>query len=388
MATAARFLEEVSPSATPATKIHRGGVEVIEQWADQWRSLCDDAVDDQPFYRPEWIAAHVRAFTPEAKVRLLTVTIQGRLVALLPLLEERAIFCGIPVRRLRAPVNGHSCRFDAVLRRGPEGEVAVKSLWDQLKATPGWDLLELEAVPTGGTISALAGIAKQDRFQAAEIAMSPNPYIRIPKDLASRRALPPNKKLRSQLGTIRCKLANHGELKLRRISRADCAALQGFYHFEAAGWKGLEKTAIASSPQRVRFYDEITRWAEQFGYLSMYLLELNDEVLAAHFGLSYKGRYFSPKVTYAENFGQWAPGHLIVDEILRDCVERGIHEYDITGQNDSWKRKWTDQTRGQCTQYIFSKGFSGKLACFARFRARPWLRDALNPWLRRRAGTR
>jgi CelD/BcsL family acetyltransferase involved in cellulose biosynthesis len=91
-----------------------GGVEVIERGADAWRILCDESVDKQPFYRPEWIAAHIRAFTPKASVLLLTVTVQGRLCLVLPLLQERTLFCGLPLRRLRAPVNSHSCRFDAV----------------------------------------------------------------------------------------------------------------------------------------------------------------------------------------------------------------------------------------------------------------------------------
>jgi hypothetical protein len=47
---------------------HRGGVEVIERWADRWHSLCTQSTDDQPLFRPEWIAAHIRAFTPRPRV--------------------------------------------------------------------------------------------------------------------------------------------------------------------------------------------------------------------------------------------------------------------------------------------------------------------------------
>ena len=64
---------------------HRGGVEVVERWADEWRNLCNEAVDDQPFYRPEWIAAHIRAFSPQAKVVLVTVSCEEKLLFILPL---------------------------------------------------------------------------------------------------------------------------------------------------------------------------------------------------------------------------------------------------------------------------------------------------------------
>lgn len=384
MATAAHPVEEIPSRASPIVSIDRGGVEIVDRWADEWRRLCEEAVDDQPFYHPEWIAAHIRAFTPKAKVLLLTVMIDSKLSAVLPLLEERALFCGVPVRRLRAPVNGHSCRFDAVRSRGSDGDVSVQALWEALRRLR-WDMLEFEGIPSDGTLAALAEIAKRSGFRTGHIPISPNPYIPLPEQAAKLPELPPNKKLRSQLGSIRRKLANHGELKLRRICKADQTILKRFYELESAGWKGREKTAIAASCQCISFYDEIARSEEKVGRLSIYLLELNDQLVAAHFGLSHKGRYFSPKVAYDENSGEWAPGHLIVQEILRDCVERGIHEYDITGQNDLWKRKWTDRTRGQCTQYIFGATISGNWAHLARFHVRPWLKRLVHPVLRKLA---
>jgi CelD/BcsL family acetyltransferase involved in cellulose biosynthesis len=370
MATAERWIESRTECAVEAF-VHRGGVELIERWADDWRSLCADAVDDQPFYRPEWIAAHIRAFAPNAKVLLVTVVADGRLSLILPLLEERAWFCGIPVRKLRAPVNGHSCRFDAVRRSGPAWEYAVNAAWETLRGAPGWDVLEFEGVPTGGGVSALAGSAEKEGFPTGQIAISPNPYVSIPHDVGDLSDLPLNKKLRSQLRGVRRDLADNRDLRLRRVSRADRDVLQRFYDLESAGWKGTSKTAITSSAQCLQFYNEVAQWAEEAGWLSIYLLESGDQLLAAHFGLTYQGRYFSPKVTYDERHGKHAPGHLIVEEILRDCAERGIREYDITGQNDPWKRKWTEQTRGQCVQYVFSKGFRGRLAHRLRFRARP-----------------
>jgi CelD/BcsL family acetyltransferase involved in cellulose biosynthesis len=366
-----------SPVATSArlasivVSAYRGGVEVVERWADDWRELCLESIDDQPFYHPEWIAAHIRAFTPKANVLLLMVTCEGRLHLVLPLLEERALFYGLPVRRLRAPVNGHTCRFDAVRSPGPEGDLALQVLWEYLKTLPTWDLLEVPYMPIGGTLSALALAAEADDFQTAQLPMSPNPYVPIPPDSQSLCQLPVNKKLRSQLRGIRNALAKKGQLRLQRVDAANSAILQRFYELESAGWKGADGTAIAYTENGPQFYNEISNWAESLGCLCIYTLELDDQLLAAHFGLSYRGRYFSPKVAYNENFKPWAPGHLIVDEILRDCVARQVHEYDITGQNDDWKAKWTSNSRPQCIQYIFRKGISGSIAHALGFRLRP-----------------
>ena len=358
---------------------HRGGVEVIEHWADEWRDLCDNSPDDQPFYRPEWIAAHIRAFTPRARIVLLTVRSEGKLLVVLPLLQEWSLFSGVLVRKLRAPVNSHSCRFDAVRHSSSQGDAALLAAWDYLQNLRGWDLLEISDVPEGSTISGLALAASNKGFHAVQVSSLTNPYVPIPPNSADLKRLPINARLRGKLRHIRREIESQGELKFLRFDKADQAALDRFYELESAGWKGREGSAIASNPNTRQFYDEISKSAERFGYLCLYTLELNGELLAAHLGLSHRGRYFSPKVAYNEKLPQYAGGHLIVSEILQDCSARGIAEYDITGVNDDWKMKWTSQARSKFIFYIFRRGFPGSLAHAIRFRMRPALKKLLRP---------
>ena len=358
-----------SPSMVVAA--HRGGVEVVERWADEWRILCDEAVDDQPFYRPEWIAAHIRAFSPQAKIVLLTVSRQGRLLFVLPLLREWSVFSGVPLRKLRGPVNSHSCRFDAVRHASSQGDAAVVAAWNHLQNLPGWDVLELQDLPEGSTISALALAACNSGVHTAQVTMRSNPYVPVPADPADLKKLPVNARLRGKLRHIRRELDSQGGLKFLRFDKADRSVLDRFYELESAGWKGAEGSAIACNPEIRQFYDEVSQAAERFGYLRLYSLELNGELLASHFGLSLRGRYFSPKIAYNEKFPQYAPGHLIVSEILQDCASRGISEYDITGVDDEWKMKWAAATRAKFVHFVFRKGLAGSLAYALRFRVRP-----------------
>ncbi len=45
------FPDAASGSTAMVVAAHRCGVEVVERWADAWRNLCDEAVDDQPFFK-------------------------------------------------------------------------------------------------------------------------------------------------------------------------------------------------------------------------------------------------------------------------------------------------------------------------------------------------
>ena len=371
MTTAESQADAHAGSASMVVAAHCGGVEVVERWADQWRSLCNEAVDDQPFYHPEWIAAHIRAFTPQSRVVLLTVSFQEKLLFVLPLLQEWSVFSGVPLRKLRGPVNSHSCRFDAVRHASSQGDAAVVAAWNYLQSLRGWDLLELHEVPEGGTISALALAASSSGVHTAQVPMLLNPYVPVPADPDNLKKLPVNARLRGKLRHIHRELDGQGDLKFLRIDKADRSVLDRFYELESAGWKGAEGSAIACNPHIRQFYDEIAQAAERFGYLCMYSLELNGELLASHFGLSHGGRYFSPKIAYNEKFPQYAPGHLIVSEILQDCASRGISEYDITGVTDDWKMKWTSEARAKFMYFVFRQGLPGSLAHAIRFRVRP-----------------
>jgi CelD/BcsL family acetyltransferase involved in cellulose biosynthesis len=348
-----------------------GGLEAVDPVADEWRELCSVAVDDQPFYRPEWIRAHVRTFAPGARLRLITTRIDGRLQLVLPLLEERGTFNKVPVRKLRAPSNCHGGRVDAVRIAGPESDAALQATWEYLKRLEGWDLLQFGDTPEGSTLSQLAELAARDRFPTLRLPDRPNPYIPIPTSTEFLSQVPPNGKLRSQLRQARQRLTDMGTLKLSRVETADRKSLDRFYKLETSGWKGPAGTSILGNGS-LAFYDEIAHSAARFGYFSLYLLECGDELLAGHFAFNYRDRCYSPIVTYNEKFRQYAPGHLIVSEILRDCSTRGIRGFDITGQDQPWKMKWTNEVHNVNHHFVFN-GRLGKLAHTLGCKLRPAL---------------
>ena len=352
-------LTEVSPAET-VVRGYRGGAELVDQFAGEWRELALEAVDDQPFFRPEWIRAFLRKFCPRGRVLLITVRIGGRLTLILPLVEEIATFSKIPVRRLRAPVNSTCGRFDAVCSAGPERERAIQSAWQFLREFEGWDLLQFRDSLGGSTVSRLAELARLEGFRTAHVPDKPNPYIAIPSDPEHLEKMPQNSKLRSQLRQIRLRLREHGKLTFSRITTADREALERFYKLEASGWKAQRGSCVLNDGSR-SFYNEVAEAAAREGYLSLYTLELNGILIAAHISFVHRDRCYSPKVAYNEDYKQFAPGHLIVAEIVRDCAARGIRGFDITGQDQPWKMKWTSEVREINHHFVF-KGPMGALA--------------------------
>jgi CelD/BcsL family acetyltransferase involved in cellulose biosynthesis len=364
--------------AKPVAKAFSGGVEIIERFADEWRELCAEGPCDQPFFRPEWIESYLRAFEPQKRLLIITAHVNGRLRALLPLVEGRALFHGLPVRMLRSPTNVHSCRFDLAHGAGQDIPAAVRAIWQLLRERRSWDLIELSLVPKGGASERLLGLANSDGHLTGQWDMSPGPYIELPEQVTTLEAAikHTSSKFRYSVRRRQRKLEEEGGLRLISTTEADPTELERFYQLESTGWKGEEGTAIACAAETRMFYDGVARSATRFGYLSLYRLDCGDRTVAMHYGLNYGGRYFLLKPAYDEHFSHGAPGHVITSEVLRELLAQGVKEFDFLMPQMEWKREWATAARPHAFCYIFARSFIGRALHTYKFRLRP-LRNKL-----------
>ena len=373
-----------SAKTTLTSDTSRGGVNVIDDLAPQWRQLCGESLRDEPFYRPEWVGAYVRAFEPQSTVLLATASATTtahdtqQLRAVLALVEKETWFCGFPVKMLQGAANAHSCRFDLVRAPGVDGDIAVQRIWNVLRDRADWDLIELPFVPQEGAAESLLGAAERDGYLTGNwesIYSAYIPLVGVKDSVSVARDSHFRQNLKRRLG----KAKKLWPVELTCDRTADAAALRQFYDVESSGWKGKGKSAIACADATRRFYDEVARVAAHFGYGSIYLLRFGDNVAAGHFGLSYKGRYYSPKVAYNEEYAAYGPGHLIIEAILRDILPQNFDEFDFLGNWMPWKGEWARHGRTHSSCYIFRPGLLGH----ALYSLRLKLFKALRPIVRR-----
>jgi CelD/BcsL family acetyltransferase involved in cellulose biosynthesis len=363
----------------PSAEVISGGVEVIEQLANEWRSLCEGSHYDEPFYRPEWIAAYVRAFTPDKTVMVATARSGGRLIAVLPLVREAVFIGGIVARKLRAAGNVHTCRFDLV-HRNDVRESAVAAIWDALRSTPGWDVLELSNVPIDGAAGDLVRLARAQGNAAHVTRGITSPYLSLPsgdgsfENLVNR--LDP--KFRSNLRRRLRKLQARGPVHLISTSRAD-ENLARFYALERSGWKGTDQSAVVCNAATRQFYDEVAEQAQSRGYLCLHALECAGRAVAMYYGLRCGARYYLLKTTYDESVRECSPGQVITHEVLRALTADRCGEFDFLGLHTDWKRAWAPRLRPHANWYVF-RGPIGHLVHQLRFKLGGAIGRRLRSW--------
>lgn len=355
------------------TASSRIGSAAIAEIEGGWRRLCGAATPDEPFLRPEWIRNHIESFELGARLRLVEARRGDRLVAVLPLVEERASWRGVPYRRLRSASGVHSCRFDLLAAPGEE-EPAARAIFEHLESIPGWDVLELRDVPVGGRAEKLMACAATAGFAIGTWESMRTPYIVLPGEgglEALQKGL--RAKFRSNLRRRRRKLGEGAQLRLVRSERADPRLLEAFYRLEAAGWKGRRGTAIAADPRTRSFYDRLASLAEAEGMLALYALERDGRPVAMHFGLVMGARYYLPKPAYDETFSTCSPGQLLMEEVLGDLMDRGVEVFDFLGPHMDWKMDWTDRVLPHRWCFAHRPTLRGKALYLARRRIAPWL---------------
>ena len=255
----------------PDLKVHSewGTVELVEAIAEEWRQLCADGPCNEPFFRPEWIAAAIRAFGGAQRVLLITVRNGSRLRGVLPLLEKKGRASQVTGTRLRSA--SLIPRFEFVHDGDPDLADVVRAAWKHLRILPGWDAIELVNVPEGGAAEQLLAVARKDAFPTCQYEYAKSPYIDLsehrPGQDFSRFGL--SSRFRYHLRQGWREMSKRGSLRLQRAERADPETLQRFYRLEQNGWKGKKGTAIVCQPDLHRFYDAVVHYAEQFGYLSV-----------------------------------------------------------------------------------------------------------------------
>ncbi len=160
--------------------------------------------------------------------------------------------------------------------------------------------------------------------------------------------LPPcSGKLRRNLKRLRVKLQETGQLRLQWVSRPDelPEAFSHFLNLEASGWKGEQRksSAIAADSRLTNFYRRLLQ--PRFAGLQplIALLWLDDQCIAAQFGLRTGNCLSLLKIAYSEEHGYYSPGSLLLQNTAEYALEQGLSTLSLVTA-PLWAERWHPHT--------------------------------------------
>ena len=330
---------------------------------DEWDELAD-RTDASPFLRPGWIEPWQRAFASGEPAYLVTRR-EGRLAGVLPLQVRRGT--------LVSTANWHTPEYGPVI----EDDAAAAELAQGLIARAGRraDLWFLD--PESPGYRAITAASERAAYGMIARTIANSPYIDVEGSFDEFMA-GLDRKFRKDIGRRWRRLEEAGgEAVFEDGSQNLEDLLTDGFRLEGSGWKFEQGSAIASKPERENFYREVARWAAERGWLRLAFLRAEGKAVAFDFCLETGGRHYVPKGGFDVEHRKLGPGQLLTHAGVRRAFELGLKSYELLGQQDEYKRQWTERTRERVRLQSFPRRPTGT-ASFAAWRyGRPLVRRVL-----------
>jgi CelD/BcsL family acetyltransferase involved in cellulose biosynthesis len=277
--------------------------------------------------------------------------------------------------------NDHSCRFD-MIAEDPAG--AAAAFFTHLEQRNDWDVLRMGDVPEDGQAWRLYEAAASKGFPVGAWESQRSPYLQLPdseEELQGR----VSSQLRSTARRRQRQMEKRGDLRFEFFSGGNLGAhLEDFFAVERSGWKGRDGTACSQDLHTRAFYTRLADVAAKRGWLSLSRLTLDGETVAFQYGMTYEGHYLLPKLAFREEYSEFSPGLVLMNEVLRDCITRRATRIDFLGGDDEWKTRWSPAVLPHSWLYIFRKSLKGRVLRQMKFSWGPWMKRL---WNRQAAGS-
>jgi CelD/BcsL family acetyltransferase involved in cellulose biosynthesis len=346
--------------------------------SSEWNALAERTCDE-PFFRHEFVQTWFENFSPRAPLRVLAAhDSSGRLAAVLPMFEQRGRVSGVPVKIWAAPNNTHSARFDLIAENR---DAAARAFLLYLRKAKGWDLLRLSEVPPDGRCWQLYDAARRSGCPVGVYESQRSTYIKLPPSFEElQRSM--TGKFRGNLRRRRTHLEQKGSVRFEHITGgADLEKkLEECFVIEQSGWKGTRGDAAKGDPAIHGFFSGLAQRTARNGSLSLYRLLLDERPIAFHLGLVRDGVYSLLMTSFDESLRDSSPGHLITEDVLKDCIESGYREFDFLGCDLDWKRAWSETSKQHTWLFIYADTFKGHLLHSLKFRVTPAAKRILSRW--------
>ncbi|MBX3422374.1 MAG: GNAT family N-acetyltransferase [Pirellulaceae bacterium] len=331
------------------------------EWADwltgQWNQLCAASRYGHPSSRSEMLRCFQAHFAPGQRLHLLTVRDQSnRLIAGLPMLAD-----GTSPRILKYQgVNnewyptGHllvhqEVQLATAIAGLVEGlaQLGACSIWlDWIPIDrPDWRAL-IEQVRGMGW-----GVQARTKFEVGTTRL-PTTWSEFESELSKNS----RKRVRSEWK----KFSEAGQMQLQVFAGVDrvrlAQAMNTVLEIEARSWKGTAGTTIGCRPAARGFYCESVATLDAIGALRLFLLTLDGRPVAFDLGIVGGGVYRAKKVSYAKEYAELSPGHVLNQLVFRHFIESGHAQIvDTVGPMNDANRRWSNGSY-RCGRLVLAPG--------------------------------
>lgn len=366
-------------------QLHGMGTEVIRDYgqflslSQQWNSLLERCAWGSVFLSHEWLRCWWESYAEDKKLLVLLCKKAGLIKAIAPLMIHRCLFYGFPVRTISFIENDETPHCGLLVDKEISPAEALPALFHQDHfLSNGWDILKLRRVrETDPLLDHLRSFFHDNGFKCVIRPSIHSPVLIIDRDWKSFYSSK-SQRFRRRSHYIMNKLKREGEIKVRKVDNPEeiSALMNNVFRVGKNSWKEKIENSIGSRPETRRFFSLLPGSLARDKYsILLWILELNDEMIAFEYHVRDKNTVYALRGEFDEKYRSVGPGSVLDFEVVRRLFEEGVKTYNMCGSADEYKLRWTSAVLAHYDMIVFNKSLYGNFLAF--------LENGLKPIIKR-----
>jgi len=350
-----------------------------------WDELLSEYPLSSTFSTWEWLASWWEAFGKNQRLLVLAAfDPASRLIGLAPLsisLQPFGRFLLLRVLRLMGDGSGDSDNLDLPVRPGFENDFAEAIARYLQQQKHEWDVCHLNTTPPNSPVACcLTAFLKASGWIVCEYSRICS-AIPLPETWEEYLRRISNEDQKNLTRYTR-RLGKRYRVRIYRIrsEKELPACLERLFTLHQGRWQNEGQPGTFSSMDRREFYFRLSQRLLTRDWLELWVLELDDQVVAVQFALRYKEQVFQLQEGYDHRLSSDRAGYVLRGEVIKRLISEKVRVYDFLGGEDAYKARWGAQV-GTYRDLQFARPLSLGgviLAGTARaVRVKAWLRRKL-----------
>lgn len=334
---------EISPPALPASlhmAVHGSMASVEARWREAWPRLAGTA-----FQSFDWVDAWYRHLGKPSGWKVCIAELradspEGPTVLLLPLGFRRE-----GLLRVMGYLGGEMIDYQAPLidpdfARALTPAHAARLWRGFVDILPSVDVVRLRRMPAaiGALVNPFATVPGTRHTESAHAALLPATFAEYAVGRDSGLLANTRRKLRrlSEAGEVR--MLTHADDPAERALVMDALAEQ-----KSRRWRQSGAFDAFAYPGFRAFFDELNDMPMQGVEAVVSALMLDGKPIATHWGLHMGDTFYWLLPGFDEEWSKLSPGRVLMEALLRRCIDQGQRVFDFTAGDEAYKFQWADR---------------------------------------------
>jgi CelD/BcsL family acetyltransferase involved in cellulose biosynthesis len=330
-----------------------------------WNALAASAARASVFLQHEWFDAAWQWRQQTARLHLLCLFRERELTAVLPLVRERIVRCGLALRELSFLTVPDTQACDMIVAEAERAAAAEAFAADLADKRREWDVLRLKYLPPDSVAASSFRAALAARGFAARLEQrGSNPYVRLDSTWETYYATRTRSlKKANNLAANRLKKAGEIWIDWLQPGSGEATSLEPMLAriiaISAVSWKRRTGNSL-DNPGPNAFIRRLSQLAHERGWLSVWTLGLGDQSLAMEYQLIAEGCVYALRSDFDEAYEEISPGSHLGRCLLEQLFDRRLERYYMGPGENPYKQRWAEQGEPVAELIVYGRTLRGR----------------------------